>query len=615
MKSTSRNGTKGGPSDRVLKKPVEQVAKPSGLDCQLGCYRTEKGRFIWNKITRKGDIAVTLTNFIAWISKELTLDNGVDSLRQFEIEGVLSDGNPLPTIRVAAASFQQMNWMVPKWGPQVIVAAGNSAKDRLREAIQHFSVLRGIENRLLFSHTGWREVRGKWIFLNADCTEAGVELPIGLDLYRLPRTCADVVAACRASREFLQVAPFSITAPLLAVQYLAPLSEFLHPAFTLWVFGETGSFKTTLAALALSHYGTFDTRNVPASWESTSNMLEKLTFQAKDVPILVDDFYPQTTSGDQKIMEEKIARLVRSQGNLAARGRMKPDTSLRTSYPPRGIIISTGEQLPAIGVSGLARLCEVEMNSGTVDVEVLSKCQKQADLYPGAMRAYIDYLTPQIPEIKETLRGKFLELRSKLFENDMHYKLPEVVAWLIIGFEYAVDFWKSVGAVNEIEAENLLKKGCAALKGLGDAQAGIIRDQDPCARFVETIATLLAEHRIHFAGRNSGDAPENAGAWGWVLLNDNTGVSKYQVASQSELTGWVEEDVIYLIPEAAYRAVIKFCRDQGEPFVISKNEILRRLERKKMLVALADGERTKTLRCGGLNHRVAQIKMNVLKKV
>jgi len=35
---------------------------------------------------------------------------------------------------------------------------------------------------------------------------------------------------------------------------------------------------------------------------------------------------------------------------------------------------------------------------------------------------------------------------------------------------------------------------------LGDAQAGIIRDQDPCARFVETIATLLAEHRIHLPG-------------------------------------------------------------------------------------------------------------------
>jgi len=449
--------------------------------------------------------------------------------------------------------------------------------------------------------------------LNADCTEAGVELPVGLDLYRLPRACDDVITACRASRDFLYVAPFSITVPLLAVQYLAPLSEFLHPAFTLWIYGQSGTFKTTLAALGLSHYGNFDARNVPASWESTSNMLERFAFQAKDVPILVDDYYPQTTLGDQKRLEEKIARLVRSQGNLAARGRMKSDTNLRTSYPPRGIIISTGEQLPAIGVSGLARLYQVETNSGMVDVEVLTKCQKQAHLYSGAMRAFIDYITPEIPEIKETLQGKFLELRSKLFESDMHYKLPEVVAWLIIGFEYAINFWKSVGAVNEMEAEDLLKKGYAVLKSLGEAQAHTIQDQDPCARFVETIATLLAEHRIHFAERNRGDAPENAGAWGWVLLDDTTGVNKYRVASQSELVGWVEEDVIYLIPEAGYRAVITFCRDQGEPFVISKNEILRRLERKKMLVAFADGERTKTLRCGGINHRVAQIKMSALK--
>jgi Ser/Thr protein kinase RdoA (MazF antagonist) len=98
-----------------------------------------------------------------------------------------------------------------------------------------------------------------------------------------------------------------------------------------------------------------------------------------------------------------------------------------------------------------------------------------------------------------------------------------------------------------------------------------------------------------------------------VLLNDNSDAIKYQVANQSELVGWVEEDAIYLIPEAAYRAVIKFCRDQGEPFVISKNEILRRLERKKILVAFPDGERTQTLRCGGINHRIAQIKMSALK--
>jgi hypothetical protein len=587
--------------------------KPDACDCQFGCYRIEKGRFIWNKLTRKGDIAVTLTNFVAWISKELTLDNGVDSHRQFEIQGVLSDGRPLPAIRVTAASFQQMNWVVPKWGPQAIVAAGNAAKDRLREALQLYSVLRGIENRLLFSHTGWREVSGKWIFLNADCTEGGVELPTGLDLYRLPHICADVSTACRASLDFLQVAPFSITVPLLAVQYLAPLSEFLHPAFTLWIFGQSGTFKTTLAALALSHYGTFDTRNVPASWESTSNMLERLAFQAKDVPLIIDDFYPQTTKGEQRVLEEKIAHLVRSQGNLAARGRMKPDTSLRTSYPPRGIIIGTGEQLPNIGVSGLARLFQIEINSGMVDVKVLSKCQKQADLYPGAMRAYIDYLTPQIPAIKETLQDRFLELRSKLLENDMHYKVPEVVTWLVIGFECAVNFWKSVGAMNEIEAKDLLNMGCAALQGLGEAQAHTIQDQDPCDRFIETIATLLADHRIHFADRNTGDAPENAEACGWVLLNDNSDAIKYQVANQSELVGWVEEDAIYLIPEAAYRAVIKFCRDQGEPFVISKNEILRRLERKKILVAFPDGERTQTLRCGGINHRIAQIKMSALK--
>ena len=616
MKDSHRNDNKGHIADNASKKEVEPTGKPNAFDIQFGngSYRIENRRFVYNKVTRRGDVPVTLSAFIAWIVRDIFLDNGVDEQRHFEIQGVLADGTLLPVIRLSATSFVQMVWMAGKWGPRAIVAAGNSAKDRLREAIQTYSVLKGIEERRVFTHTGWRKVGGKMVFLIADCKEADVALPTGLDMYRLPRVCADQIAACRASRDFLCIAPLSITVPILSALYLAPLCELLQPAFTLWILGQTGAFKTTLATLGLCHFGFFDTRNIPASWESTTNMLERLAFCAKDIPLLIDDFYPQPTRGAQKAQEEKVARIVRAQGNLSGRGRMKGDTTLRQPYPPRGIIIATGEMLPSIGVSGIARLFKVEINPGDVDIKTLGDCQKQAHLYPGAMRAYVDYLAPQLPSLKETLQREFHVLRASAAGSNEHLKIPEEIAWLTIGFEQAISFWRSVGALDEPEASELLIKGWETLKALAPSQDTTIQEADPCIRFFDTIATLLAQHRVHFARRKNGNAPENGEAWGWVPFETQNGDREFKLPIQSQLLGWIEGAVIYLIPDAAHKVVVNFCRNQSEPFVISKNEILRRLEAKKILIPFAGGEHTRPLRCAGLNHRVAQIKVDMLEK-
>jgi hypothetical protein len=382
----------------------------------------------------------------------------------------------------------------------------------------------------------------------------------------------------------------------------------------LWLCGQSGTFKTTTAALALCHYGSFNTRNLPASWESTDNTLERLAFEAQDLPLLIDDYYPQATLKDQKLLEQKVARIVRAQGNLAGRGRMKADTSLREPYPPRGIIISTGEQLPSIGVSGIARLFRIEVNPGDINIPALNRCQQLANLYAEAMRAYLDYLVPQIRYLKEKLPHDFLEIRTKAAVGREHFKIPEAVAWLFIGFELAVNFWMSIGIMSEVEANELLKKGWETLNRLGEAQAGTIHEEDPCTRFLETIATLLAQKRVYFAERKTGAAPENAESWGWISFENSVGPKKFKIRGQSELLGWIEDSTIYLIPEVAYKVVTKFGREQAEPFVISKTEILRRLERGKILIPFENGERTKSIYCGGLNHRVAQIIISAIDK-
>jgi hypothetical protein len=77
----------------------------------------------------------------------------------------------------------------------------------------------------------------------------------------------------QASLRSLAVAPFGLTFALWGAMYLAPLAALQSPDFVVWLFGESGSLKSTLAALFLSHFGNFDWKTLPEGWDSTENAI------------------------------------------------------------------------------------------------------------------------------------------------------------------------------------------------------------------------------------------------------------------------------------------------------------------------------------------------------
>ena len=151
---------------------------------------------------------------------------------------------------------------------------------------------------MLYAHTGFRELPGgERAYLHTGgaigpVADVEVELEPGLERYALPAApnrSEELVAVVRRSLSFLELAPYRITGPLLAAVYLAPLSEIVAPDFTLWVWGATGSLKSTQAGLLLSHFGNFSETSLPLSFESTPNALERSLFLLKDTVAVIDD--------------------------------------------------------------------------------------------------------------------------------------------------------------------------------------------------------------------------------------------------------------------------------------------------------------------------------------
>jgi hypothetical protein len=331
-----------------------------------------------------------LCNYQAAIKTNITLDDGVETSREFEIGATLLGQNFRFTI--SAAEFGRMEWPIQRMGATAITYPNQ--KEYTRTAIQSCSYM--AEDRVIFTHTGWRMVDGAWRFLDSDgaigangrVSEVAVRLSGSTNGYKLQMPAdGDVFQAdVRASLRLLELAPETISFPLLAATYRAVLGG---ADFGLHLAGEPGAFKSELAALHQQHFGAgMDRRHLPGAWSSTGNSLEVLAFTGKDMLLVIDDFAPQGSPQDIARYHAAADRVFRAASNQAGRGRLDSTAKLRDAKPPRSLILSTGEEIPR-GHSVRARLLILEIAKGEVQPGKLSACQRdaQAGLYAEAMGA------------------------------------------------------------------------------------------------------------------------------------------------------------------------------------------------------------------------------------
>ena len=282
-------------------------------------YYVEDGKIYARYFDTSGnEVTDPLCNFAAEIREDVLRDNGLEEVREFRIYGQVGK-MPLQPARVLAEDFNQMNWVLGSWGSRAIVEAGSRRRDQLRAAIQHLS--KHVERKVIYTHTGWREIGDKRFFLStagavgSQDEEITVELDRDLALYTIPTQAENVQEAVRLSLSFLDVAPPRVSYPLWAAMWMAPLRDLMNLGFALWVFGGTGTMKSTYTALAMNHYGPgFDDKHLPASFMDTANRLEQKAFVLKDCPIVIDDYAPQKDAQSHKEYIRAAHRIIRGCG-------------------------------------------------------------------------------------------------------------------------------------------------------------------------------------------------------------------------------------------------------------------------------------------------------------
>jgi hypothetical protein len=585
------------------------VPKPERADCQrtgASPYTVEDNSFYMDKEGPWGPQRMKLCNFQAQIAEEITRDDGAETIKQFKIVGTLQGGDSL-IAEIPAADFTEMKWVPEKFGARAIMEAGKGVKDNVRAAIQHNS--EDIVCRTTYAQTGWREIDGEMKYLSASGAIGadGLDKNVSVDLegtlanYRLPAPPIgeERRRAVRSTLNMLRLSQQSrpgskaIASALFSAIGRAPLG---NARFSVQATGTTGALKSSTIALAQQHFGAeMHDKKLPGNWADTANCREQLQHAAADAIAVFDDFVPGGSSHEVASAQRDAERLYRSQGNGQARGRLRPDGTPRPSKPPRTLVIATGEDRVRRKSADLRTLPirfvpeDASKNlRGTIDKELLSECQRDADsgVYAASMAGYVHWLAPSIQTRRKELRKRAVENRKLATHVGDHGRTPEIVGDLFVGADTFLEFAVDVKAITEEEAGHYRK---IVWDGLMEA-ANEVRDdhredQDAADSYVQLVRAALLSGRYYLADVVTEDAPAGIEeATGWRRKDAREPGEKSWIAgSSSERIGWVDGKFVYLVPLLAYNAVQDVAKREGESFPVMRKTIHKQLFDKKLL--------------------------------
>lgn len=498
-------------------------------------YIIKNGCFHLVKMSRDGAvIEIFLGNFTCWIVSEIVRDNGLMDSTVLIIEGIRADGRRLSPVEIPAKDFYSpsVNCFNSAWGSLVYIPPGTQMLANVKAAIQIYSSRNGdIPSSTVTAHLGWKKINDRWHYLtgNGAITEAGLVDDVNVDLgqgnmsrYQLPAptTGEPLLHAINEALVLPGICPnkLYIGWALLAAVARAPLSECKPIDFCIWIDGVTGSRKSSIAAVPLAFFGNFIGRDFPGNGTDTAYALMMKLFQGKAAVFVADEFKIAGGPIEKNKMVAMVDHIVMSTGNGSGRGRLNADATIKPAPFNRSLLIMTAED--KIGSqSTFARMLILTMAKPDVDIEILTRLQNAAELFPGVTAAYAQWLAPRMDRLK--LEYPKMVTQSSRTASDAgiaksHSRAPEIYANLITGLFVFFDFLQDAGAISSDHANVLIGEAETSLQQAFLDQGAYQTEQDEIERFLQLLRAAFSSGNAHIDCRlNQGPPPSRPFAWGW----------------------------------------------------------------------------------------------------
>ena len=555
---------------KLLSPPTKEIYKDiTKKFTKIKDYTPDKNGRIY-RYTKDGPRIIS--NFIINPKSEIIKTDGCDSESKLILEGILEGGVKLPEVEISMEEFIKMDWITQRWGIRPTISPGRNMKDYLKDCVQQIS--KDIDINTIYSHTGWTVQDNKYIYLHSKggigSDNINTDIPLELSGYSFPKEVRDKKEAIDLSLETLNLAKHDITIPLLYMTYLAPLVGLIAegnrtPNFVLWVYGLTGSRKTSASLAFLNHFGNFSSNIPPASFKDTANAIELKAHTLKDSLLLIDDYHPNIDGSDARKLASTAERILRMYGDRVGRSRMRADTTLNKTYKPRGMAIVTGEDLPK-GASSTARYIGIEIKRDDIDLEILSKLQKEHKKLAEAMAIYIDWISKNIERVQSFIDEKFDELKVKYKKETTHGRINDAVIWLSVSFELLLTFLYEYMFICDDKFKKLRLSNEHVIKNILKNQEALYRNQEVELMFIDALEEMINLGKLCLLPVNKQN-------------DDNQIISNYS----GKFIGYYDKEFLYLYDSAMYAEVETFLKGKGQSISVSVNTLLKMLRDKNYI--------------------------------
>ena len=331
-------------------------AEPAPAKHRTWPYAAYNGRMIFLRLNEKTEeiIESPIADFTAVIAEEIVDEGGAVNL---VIEGEGLRRGPF-RCEISGADFGSDAKLLAALTEATggIDVVYNRMSAHLRPAIGKLTKEGSRPQRIRYYRTGWQDDGfASFLMPGMDDTTL-ISLPRQVP-YATPKPDTDLTSGLLALTHLIDAMRPELTAPIVAALLMPPM---LRPASlgneraAVFIAGRTGSLKTSWTQTAMCLYGPGFSSNdnlLKMGEGATRNAIMAFAAHAHDLPLLIDNYKPNTGNG-----KHDFVNLIHNILEGGDRKRSERSGALRDSKLIRCIPIVTGEDLPRDDAASIARI-------------------------------------------------------------------------------------------------------------------------------------------------------------------------------------------------------------------------------------------------------------------
>lgn len=539
--------------------PLEVITNEKELENSRIVYGTLKKEYLQGMyIIDKGNLyyldlqneLVKICNFNIEAKRIIVIDDGTSKNYIYEMEVILNNNIESKKILLSKQKLVNSNWIKEILGIKYTLSEDSKSYNYLDIYIAE--LFANLHEEIEYAHVGWRFINGKYVYLHGggviglnDSNIKGEKDKIIKVDYRVNR-----IEALNSVLDMLNISnDHTKTLPLLLYSHLAVMKELfiragVEPKFVLWIYGLTGSMKTSVSKVFFNLFNRSVKEEISATFKDTITGIEIKAFEYKDSVFLVDDFHPTTSITEKRDMERIASDILRRYGDMISKSRSTKNLTRQKEFPPRGLCVITGEDKLG-GESTIARYIGIEVTTGDFDSEKLSYHQNNPLILSTHMYHFIYWISKNFELLKDNISQQFDILRGENLGLFKHKRFTETFTIYNIVCDIFLQYCIEAGLINQNVKQEMSEKWNTMIFEVIKTHEGSNLKEDPSIMYLMAIQELVSSNKLK------------------LLRKDD------KHSNKAKITGYFDEEKYYLFPQLAFAEVKDFWKHLSIEFPVS----------------------------------------------